>query len=148
MRPNVLAISDRPIRVQSVLSVTLGSLESQVMEVLWTRGACKVREVTRMLDRDLAYTTVMTTLDRLFHKKLVDRKKLGRAYIYSPRLTCQEWKDRLARDVVAKLLAGPQSSREALITCLLEAVATQDTLLLEFQKEIRKRRPRSRLPTD
>ncbi len=144
----MLAISDRPIRVQSVLSVTLGSLESQVMEVLWTRGACKVREVTRMLDRDLAYTTVMTTLDRLFHKKLVDRKKLGRAYIYSPRLTCQEWKDRLARDVVAKLLAGPQSSREALITCLLEAVATQDTLLLEFQKEIRKRRPRSRLPTD
>jgi predicted transcriptional regulator len=144
----MLATSDHPCSVQSALSVTLGSLEAQVMEVLWTRGECKVREVMRTLDRDLAYTTVMTTLDRLFRKKLVDRRKSTRAYIYSPRLTCQEWKNRLARDVVARLLAGPQSSREALIACLLEAVGTQDALLLEFQKEIRKRRSRSRLPTN
>ena len=140
MRPNVLATSDHPSRLPSVLSVLLGSLEAQVMEVLWTRGECKVREVMRTLDRDLAYTTVMTTLDRLFRKKLLDRRKSGRAYIYSPRVTCQEWKDKMARDVVARLLAGPQSSREALIACLLEAVGTQDGLLLEFQKAIRKRR--------
>jgi predicted transcriptional regulator len=70
------------------------------MEVLWTRGECKVREVMRTLDRDLAYTTVMTTLDRLFRKKLLGRRKSGRAYIYSPRITCQEWKDKVARDVV------------------------------------------------
>ncbi len=137
----MLATSDHPNSVQSVLSVTLGSLEAQVMEVLWTRGECKVGEVLRTLDRDLAYTTVMTTLDRLFRKKLVDRRKSGRAYIYSPRVTCQEWQDKVARDVVAKLLAGPQSSRQALIACLLEAVGTQDALLLrEFQKEIRQRR--------
>jgi hypothetical protein len=41
----VLATSDHPSRVQSALSVILGSLEAQVMEVLWTRGECRVREV-------------------------------------------------------------------------------------------------------
>ena len=100
MRPNVLATSEHPSRLPSVLSALLGSLEAEVMEVLWTRGECKVREVMRTLDRDLAYTTVMTTLDRLFRKKLLDRRKSGRAYIYSPRITCQEWKDKVARDVV------------------------------------------------
>ena len=114
MRPNVLATSDHPSRLPSVLSVFLGSLEAQVMEVLWTRGECKVRDVMRTLDRDLAYTTVMTTLDRLFRKKLLDRRKSSRAYIYSPRVTCQEWKDqrgpRCCRQVArwaAILTGGP-----------------------------------------
>ena len=109
-------------RDASVAPVILGSLETQVMEILWRRGECKVKEVMRSLDRDLAYTTVMTTLDRLFRKNLVERRMSGRAYLYLSRVTCQEWKDKVTRDLVEKLLAGPRTSREVVIACLLEAV--------------------------
>ena len=122
----------------TVLRLILGPLETQVMDVLWNCGECSVREVVKRLNRDMAYTTVMTTLERLYKKDLVSRQMRNRAYFYWPRVTCQEWKDRVARDVVAKLLAGPQTSREALISCLLEAVAQQDALLLrKIQKRIR-----------
>jgi predicted transcriptional regulator len=122
----------------TVLRVILGPLETQVMEILWNGGERSVREVVNSLNREVAYTTVMTTLERLFKKGLAFRKKCSRAYLYWSRVTCQEWKDGMARDVVAKLLAGPQGSREALITCLLEAVAQQDALLLrEIQKKMR-----------
>ena len=122
----------------TVLRLILGPLETQVMEVLWACGECRVREVVKRLDRNMAYTTVMSTLDRLFRKNLVSRRMCDRAYFYSPLVTCQEWKDKVARDVVAKLLAGPQTSRDVLIPCLLEAVAGQDALLLrEIEKTIR-----------
>src|SRR5271165_642257 len=122
----------------AVLRLILGPLETQVMEVLWACGECRVREVVKRLDRNMAYTTVMSTLDRLFRKNLVSRRMCGRAYFYSPLITCQEWKGRVARDVVAKLLAGPQASREVLIACLLEAVNQQDALLLrEIEKWMR-----------
>jgi len=122
----------------TVLRLILGPLETQVMEVLWACGECRVREVVKRLDRNMAYTTVMSTLDRLFRKNLVSRRMCDRAYFYSPLVTCQEWKDKVARDVVAKLLAGPLASREALVACLLEAVSQQDALLLrEIEKWMR-----------
>lgn len=122
----------------TVLRLILGPLETQVMEVLWNCGECSVREVVKGLNHEVAYTTVMTTLERLFKKGLVSRQKRSRAYFYWSRVSCQEWKDKIARDVVAKLLAGPHASREALIACLLEAVEQQEELLLqEIEKRIR-----------
>ena len=122
----------------TVLRLVFGPLEARVMEVLWTCGECTVREVMKKLDGELAYTTIMSTLNRLSRKNLVSRRMRNRAYIYSPRITCQEWKDKVARDVVARLLAGPQTSHEALIACLLEAASGQEGLLLqELQKRIR-----------
>jgi predicted transcriptional regulator len=68
----------------------LGELERAVMDVLWARGTpadpgdgATVREVTEALaDRDLAYTTVMTVLDRLAGKGMVVRQRDGRAWRY------------------------------------------------------------------
>ena len=64
----------------------LGDLERAVMDVLWDRGApATVREVCVALDgRDLAYTTVMTVLDRLAKKGFVARERAGRAWRYTP----------------------------------------------------------------
>lgn len=120
-----------PARDHVIQIGTLGPLEAKAMEILWTRGKCKVRDVMEALDRDLAYTTVMTTLDRLFHKKLVSRCKSSRAFLYYPRITCQEWKDAAARDLVDRLLAGPKISRELLIECLMEVVGKEDASVLE-----------------
>lgn len=75
----------------------LGHLESTVMELLWTRGESNVREAMEGLDRKLAYTTVMTTLDRLYKKGLLDRRKSERAFFYSPRLTQREWEQKARR---------------------------------------------------
>ena len=134
----MLPVSNTGIASHTVLRLILGPLETRVMEVLWMCGECRVREVVKRLDQNMPYTTIMTTLDRLFRKNLVSRRMCDRAYIYSPRVSCQEWKDKVARDVVAKFLAGPQTSREALIACLLEAVSQQDALLLqELEKRMR-----------
>jgi predicted transcriptional regulator len=122
----------------SVLRLVLGPLEAQVMEVLWACGECRARDVMERLDRNLAYTTIMSTLDRLFRKDLVSRRLCDRAYIYSPLISSQEWIDRVARDVVAKLLAGPRTSREALVACLLEAAGDQEDLLLRvIERKVR-----------
>lgn len=127
----MLAESDQSTSNHPILTTNLGPLETQAMEILWTGGECKVRDVMKALNRHLAYTTVMTTLDRLFRKKLVSRRKCVRAYVYSPRITCQEWKDAVTRDLLDKLMAGPQVSREVLIECLMEAVGQQDATLAD-----------------
>jgi predicted transcriptional regulator len=135
---NMLAECNTRTADHTVLRLVLGPLETQVMEVLWACGECRAREVMERLDRNLAYTTIMSTLDRLFRKNLVSRRLCDRAYIYSPLITCQEWIDRVARDVVAKLLAGPQTSREVLVACLLEAAGDREDLILrEIERRFR-----------
>ena len=65
----------------------LGDLEHAVMDVLWARPAqTPVREVHEELaqGREIAYTTVMTVLDRLAKKGIVDRELDGRAWLYRP----------------------------------------------------------------
>jgi len=64
----------------------LGELERSVMNILWDAPApLTVREVLDALgERDLAYTTVMTVLDRLGTKQMVRRERDGRAFRYAP----------------------------------------------------------------
>jgi predicted transcriptional regulator len=65
-----------------------GSLEAEVLAALWATGAgATPGEVHQAMGAGLAYTTVMTTLSRLWKKGLVDRERRGRAYAYRPRLT-------------------------------------------------------------
>jgi predicted transcriptional regulator len=119
----------------------LGTLEFELMQILWSEGESSVRDVVPKLSRPLAYTTVMTTLDRLFKKGLLDRHKSDRAFVYSPHLSHQEWERRRAGDLVAGFLSGPNPSRELLLSCLLDAVGEHDASLLDdLEKKIRNRR--------
>ncbi len=73
-------------------SRSLGSLERSVMDVLWrATSALTVREVQERLEAggsaDLAYTTVMTVLDRLGAKEMVSRERDGRAFRYTAALS-------------------------------------------------------------
>ena len=121
--------------------ILLGPLEVQVMEVLWIAGERSVRDVVEQLDRKLAYTTVMTTLDRLFKKGLLDRQKSERAFLYTARLSHQDWERQRAGDLVAGLLAGSQPSRELLLSSLVDAVGQHDASLLEqLEEKIRRKR--------
>lgn len=119
----------------------LGPLEIEVMEVLWTAGECSVREVVQQLGRDLAYTTVMTTLDRLFKKGMLERHKSERAFLYTPRVTHLDWELQRAGDLVAGLLAVSEPSRELLLSSLVDAVGQHDAALLEqLEAKIRNKR--------
>jgi predicted transcriptional regulator len=122
-------------------TMALGTLELELMELLWLRGESSVRDVVPKLGRPLAYTTVMTTLDRLFKKGLLERHKSDRAFLYSPHLSRQEWERKRAGSLVAGFLSGPGPSRELLLSCLLDAVGEHDARLLdELEKKIRSRR--------
>jgi predicted transcriptional regulator len=119
----------------------LGSLEARVMEVLWALGESSVQDVCGKIDSPRAYTTVMTTLERLFKKGLLERRKAGRAFLYSPALTREGWERRRAEGLVASFLSGADPSRELLVSTLLDAVGQHDRALLdELEQAIRRRR--------
>jgi predicted transcriptional regulator len=120
----------------------LGPLEIQVMETLWQRGKSTVRDVVAQLDRSLAYTTVMTTLDRLYKKGMLDRHESDRAYSYWPRWSREEWDQKRAGDLVNDFLAGPYpTSGTLLVSWLVDAVGEQDLALLdEMETKIRLKR--------
>jgi len=68
----------------------LGPLERRVLETLWRWvGSARVRDLQPSFP-DIAYTTLMTTLDRLHRKGVLDRVADGRAFAYSPRVTRAE----------------------------------------------------------
>ena len=77
-------------------------LELECLKTLWTLGEGNVKDVRHVLEpaRGLAYTTVMTVLDRLAHKGVVSRRKVGRSFVYTPAVT----RDALRRPAVRELL--------------------------------------------
>lgn len=111
------------------------------MNVLWKRGESNVREVTECLERPLAYTTVMTTLDRLFKKGLLLRTKFDRAFVYSPRQSRVELEQQHAGEYLATWLNGQPSVRELLVSCLLDSAGPRDEAILdELERKIRSKR--------
>ena len=118
-----------PSRVS--LERDLGHLEQTILETLWTRGEGNVRDVVGWLDQPLAYNTVMTTLDRLYKKGLLDRAKQERAFFYTPRFTRREWQRSQAEQLVSGFLAGSGDAGELMVSCLVDAVGQHDEALLE-----------------
>ena len=69
----------------------LTTYELELMDIIWDLQEGSVQDVCDALPRELAYTTVMTTLTLLVQKKKVlERVKSGRAYIYKPAVTREE----------------------------------------------------------
>lgn len=112
-----------------------------MLAVLWQGGEFAVRDVCKMLEQSLAYTTVMTTLDRLYKKDLLIRRKQDRAYFYTTRYSRQELQSRGAAALVSGFLSSKSQSSELLISCLVDAVSEQDEQLLdELERKIRLKR--------
>lgn len=119
----------------------LGRLELELMRILWSRGETSVRDAVSQLERPLAYTTVMTTLDRLYKKGLLDRRLQERAYLYSARWTRDEWERQRAENLLAGFLAGSNPPTDLLLSSFLEAISEHDAALLdELERKIRRKR--------
>lgn len=119
----------------------LGPLEKAVLEALWTINEGSVNDVAPRLNRPLAYTTVMTTLDRLFKKGILVRRLVERAYIYSPRYSQSEWELRRAGHLVTGFLSGSKPERDMLISCFVDRVGGYDEALLDdLERKIQEKR--------
>ena len=116
-------------------SSQLGPLEQRLLEELWERRNATVRELIENSCSDLAYTTVMTTLDRLFKKSLLAREAEGRAFRYTPRFTREELHRAVAGEAFRQLLdASPASSLP--LSYLVEIVSKRDAQLLDDLQEL------------
>jgi predicted transcriptional regulator len=128
---------------RELLSGRLGSLEKQVLDVVWTSGEVTVRDVHARLDAKVAYTTVMTTLDRLYRKGLLARTKRARAFVYAASATREQLDHLVANDVVSGLLAGELSAPLPFLSNLVDAVGERDEALLdELERLVRVKRRR------
>ena len=119
----------------------LGSLEQDVLDIVWRSRETTVREVHEQLGGRIAYTTVMTTLDRLYRKGLLDRIKPGRAFVYAARATRQQLEDSVTSDVVSGLLASQGETPLPFLSNLVDAVGEHDRALLgELERLVRVKR--------
>lgn len=118
-------------RPREVMLPALGKLEREVMEECWRRGETSVREMCRAFDERMAYTTLMTTLDRLHKKGLLARRKDGRAFLYSPSVSPEQFKQGVAEDIIQGLLGQGTEAVEPVLACIVEAISERDRDLLE-----------------
>jgi predicted transcriptional regulator len=111
-------------------STQLGPLEQELLSALWMRGSATVREMLDAGGINLAYTTVMTTLDRLYKKQLLNRSAEGRAFRYSPRYTQEELEKAAVGETVRQMLGSGEAAALPL-SYLVEAVSEHDAGLLD-----------------
>src|SRR5271168_1279987 len=108
----------------------LGPLEQRMLDALWARGSATVRELIEGGCEELAYTTLMTTLDRLFKKGLLTRSEEGRAFRYAPQFSREELHREAASNALRELLdASPASSLP--LSFLVEILGERDKRLLD-----------------
>ena len=117
----------------------LGELQTAVMEILWRESPLSVTEVEQKLQkkRDIAHTTVLTILDRMHSKGILLREKQGKAFVYSPRYSKDEFERGVAQEVLSALLS--QFSEPAL-SAFVELVAEDSVKLDQLEDLIRHKR--------
>ena len=117
----------------------LGELETAVMELLWQKPGQTVNEVEeRMQQRGgRAHTTVLTTLDRLHGKGYLTREKRGKAFVYSPRYTREEFERGVAQEVLGALLG---KLTEPALSAFVDLVGEDAEALDRVEAMIREKR--------
>ena len=111
------------------------------METAWKLEGFNVREMVTALGDPLAYTTVMTTLDRLYKKGLLERERSGRAFVYRAKISRSELQTGIAGDVISGLIDGATKRIEPILACIVDAVSEKDLLLLdELERLVKEKR--------
>lgn len=104
----------------------MGALETEVLSALWSLpDGGTPGEVCEAMQTDLAYTTVMTILTRLWQKELVDRTREGRAFRYRPALSEA---DLAAQRMQALLMSA--GDRNAALSRFVDSLSARDARVL------------------
>ncbi|MEM8668178.1 MAG: BlaI/MecI/CopY family transcriptional regulator [Planctomycetota bacterium] len=88
-------------------------LELQILKILWQRSPQPVREIRQTLaesGRDLAHTTVITTLGVMVDKKYVRRKRVANAFLFEPRVSQEATSEKMVNDLVDRVFDGSPSA--------------------------------------
>jgi predicted transcriptional regulator len=110
----------------------LGPLERRVLESLWKDNRpAGVREIRDRHFPQTPYTTLMTTLDRLYRKNILDRTKVGRAFFYTPRLTPTELESVMATEALRHALNRDVPTFQPLLAALIKIIGDRDRRLLD-----------------
>ena len=117
----------------------LGELETAVMELIWRERELTVNQVEERLRqrRQIAHTTVLTTLDRMHRKGYLTREKSGKAFVYTPRYSREEFERGLAQEVLGALLGG---LGEPVLSTFVELVGEDEAKLERLEELIRRKR--------
>lgn len=122
------------------IELRLHELEAAIMDVVWRKDLREfaVSEVLGVLEkqRDIAYTTVMTTLGRLHDKGVLTRIRDGKRYRYSSKLTREQFLEATARDVLDRAVGG----RQALVMLAEKLSEASSAELDDLEALIRRRR--------
>jgi len=128
-------------RPRDVASEALGKLEQNVLKEIWRRDEGSVRDIYLAFDEKIAYTTLMTTLDRLFKKKLLSRRKDGRAFVYVATVSPDELEQGIREDVIEGLLGHGAEAIQPVLACIVDTVSERDRELLdELDRLIKEKR--------
>jgi BlaI family penicillinase repressor len=114
-------------------------LELQFLKILWEKSPQPVREIRDMLaetGRDIAHTSVITTLNTMVKKRFLTRKKAGKAFLFAPRVTREQVSRSVLGDVVNRVFDG---SAMAVLTGLFEQSDINPNELKELRKLIDQR---------
>jgi len=128
-----------------VLAQAFGPLEVQVLKAVWRQRRPATVKSLQSSFPGVAYTTLMTTLDRLHKKSVLERAKVGRAFAYVPRFARPEMELRLAAKSIESLLGGARERTELapLLSCFVDAVSERDRLLLDdLERLLKEKRAR------
>lgn len=126
---------------RQVARLSLGELERRALDAVWQQPELSVRELFEQLERRWAYTTLMTTLDRLHKKGILARRKEGRAFLYSPRFSREQLEQGIAGDLIDSLLARSAGEPAPLLSCFVDVVGEKDRSLLdELERLVREKR--------
>jgi predicted transcriptional regulator len=109
----------------------LGPLEYEIIKRVRSRGNATVRELLQDGNLQLAYTTVMTTLDRLYKKGLLERMAEGKAYRYSPRCAPEDVPRLVAVTGIQRWIQAADSSSLPHLSYFVEAISAHDASLLD-----------------
>lgn len=123
------------------LEASFGPLELRVLEALWRHaGPATVRDLHGDFPA-IAYTTLMTTLDRLHRKGVLERRKEGRAFAYWPRSSRAALQSEFAHATLTDLLQSDEGSLRPIISMFVDAVSAKDAALLdELEALVREKR--------
>lgn len=118
----------------------LGPLERQIVQLVQSRGSATVRELLEDGKLQLAYTTVMTTLDRLFKKGLLARIAEGKAFRYSARCAPEDMARLVAVTGIRRWIESSKSSTLPHLSYFVEAISAHDASLLDELRALVERR--------
>ena len=128
-------------RLSDAVMDSLGDLERRSMDEVRRQGEANVARVCSGLSESYAYTTVMTTLDRLYKKGLLNRRKEGRAFLYSAKYSPEELQRGMAEDIIARLFDDGIGWPQPVLACIVDSVSERDRQLLdELERLVKEKR--------